>query len=108
VFCLIGYIIRDIVVAVELYHSDHSLLCQRVEGEFQYNEIRRISCPPDIVGSVVRVAPFDRVSRVLALKAVQVYGRYGKTVFLYAHNNNSCCCRSSYYITVTCNDMLHT
>ena len=89
------------MVTVELYNSDHSLLCQRVEGEFQYKEIRRVSCPPDIIGSVVRVASVDSVPRILALKTVRVYGRYGKTVFIYAHNYYSCCCRSSSYITVT-------
>jgi len=72
------------VIDVRLEHSPYHLLCQRVEDEFQYHEKRRISCPPGVTGSIVRIAWYDNEARKVSLAEVDVYGSYGKIIYVFA------------------------
>ena len=62
-------------------NSPYPLQCQRVEDEFEDNQARRISCPPGVTGSIVRVVHSDP-GRVLELREVLVFGSYGKMTFI--------------------------
>ena len=96
----IGEIIRNIIVDVGLEYSPYRSLCQRIEGELQYKEIRRVSCPPGVTGSIVRVMSFDSQPRVLSLSQVYVYGSYGKTVLTYARDHYNYLSHSSDSIAI--------
>ncbi|KAK2177403.1 hypothetical protein NP493_600g01001 [Ridgeia piscesae] len=61
------YRVDDVVVVIGGTHND----------EFQYHEKRRISCPPGVTGSIVRIAWYDNEARKVSLAEVGVYGSYG-------------------------------
>ena len=89
VFFYIGESLGNLIVDVWVEYSPYQSLCQRIEGEFQYKEIRRVSCPPCVTGSIIQVKSFDSKPRVISLNHVYVYGSYGKTVLIYARDHDS-------------------
>lgn len=72
----------DFAIEAVMPHSLTSLTCAKVYRAFGMGETRRITCSPDVVGSIIRIRCTGTKPHVLTLCEVKVYGTHGKTVIL--------------------------
>ena len=76
---LIGHVLNHVLIETLRNNGSTVTMCNEIDPPLKSNEMRRISCQRDAVGSIVRIRQQASVTGALALCEVEVYGTFGKT-----------------------------